>query len=269
MNRSRLTMCCLACLAFIPLAMAAKPSSRGISGGETVELFAAMDTGQLEVKLIPKDVKQATVIIKNKTDQPLRIRLPQAFAGIPVLAQDDFGGNFGGGGGNNNNNNSNQNQSMGGGMGGMMGGMGGMGGFGGGGMFNVAPDRVGKVKVATICLEHGKNDPSPRVAYELRRISDFTDNPRIVEVCSMLGRGEIDQTSAQAAAWHLTDKLSWRELAQKVKIRHLDGRVEMYFNPAQIQRALQIVQVAAKRSETDSKSDTSKKSPGEVSSSDI
>ena len=65
-------------------------------------------------------------------------------------------------------------QGMGGGMGGMGGGgmMGGMGGGGmgmGGGMFNVAPEKVGKFKVPTVCLEHGKHDPTPRVTYEIRR----------------------------------------------------------------------------------------------------
>ena len=52
--------------------------------------------------------------------------------------------------------------------GGMMGGM-------GGGFFDVAPDRVGKIKVITVCLEHGKDDPNPRVPYELRPVDAFTD----------------------------------------------------------------------------------------------
>ena len=75
---------------------------------KTVELFAAMESGEIDVKLIPKNSKQATVLIENKGDQPLRIKLPDAFAGVPVLAQMGMGG-----------------------MGGMGGGMG-MGGMGGG-----------------------------------------------------------------------------------------------------------------------------------------
>ena len=49
---------------------------------------------------------------------------------------------------------------MGGGMGGMGGGMGGMGG--GMGMFNVPPEQVGQLKVATVCLEHGKTRAAGR-----------------------------------------------------------------------------------------------------------
>ena len=33
-------------------------------------------------------------------------------------------------------------------------------------------------------------------------------------------RGEIDQVSAQAATWHLTDGLTWDRLAQKIKKKH-------------------------------------------------
>ena len=77
-------------------AQAAKPTP------EKVELFAAMKAEQIEVKFVPKDATQATVMIKNKTDRPLSIQLPQAFAGIPVLAQNNNNNNGGGGGRNNN-----------------------------------------------------------------------------------------------------------------------------------------------------------------------
>ena len=144
-----------------------------------------------------------------------------------------------------------------------MGGMGGMGmgGMGMGGFMNVAPDRVGKIKVATVCLEHGKEDPNPRVPYEMRPIASFTDNAELIEVCGMLGRGEIDQVSAQAAAWHLSDGLTWQELAEKVKVRHLNGSVELYFSPAHIQQAVKIVQVAVQRTET--APETTVASPGD------
>ena len=66
-----------------------------------VELFSAIKAGDLQVKFIPKDATQATLIVENKTKKPLRIALPSAFAGVPALAQDDGGGgfdDFGGGG---------------------------------------------------------------------------------------------------------------------------------------------------------------------------
>ena len=257
MSRGRMLVL-FVCLCLVPALMGAKPTSRLFRDAESVELFAAIQGGQLDVRLIPKDAKQATVLVKNLTKKPLRIQMPAAFVGMPVLAQDDFGdfGDSGGAG------DSGGSQAMGGGMmggmgGGMMGGMGGMGG----GMFNVAPERTHKIKVKTVCLEHGKKDPNPRIAYQLKPIEAFTSDPRVKEVCRMLGRGEIDQVSAQAAAWHLTDDLSWQELARKIKIKHLNGRVEMFFTPRHLYRALKIVSVAKHR--TESKRDS--KSPGEAS----
>jgi hypothetical protein len=57
-------------------------------------------------------------------------------------------------------------------------------------------------------------------------------------------RGQIDQHSAQAAAWHLQNGLSWQELAAKIGVKHIDGRKEPYFLPQHLQRALAATQVA-------------------------
>ena len=43
---------------------------------DTRDIFQARDAGDIEVKLIPKDATRATVIVRNKTDRPLRIALP-------------------------------------------------------------------------------------------------------------------------------------------------------------------------------------------------
>lgn len=213
--------------------------------GKQVEMFTAMKQGQLDVRLIPKDAKITTVILTNKTDQPLRIKLPEAFAGVPVLAQVGDNDDGGGGGGN-----SNSNQSLGGGMG--MGGMG-MGGMGmGGGFFNIRPGKVRRFKVATVCLEHGKDDPNPRIPYEIQPIESVTEDATVIQICKMLGRREVSQQVAQAAAWHLTDDLSWPELSRKIKIRHLNGSIKLYFSGpelVQAQRALAIAQQRARASE--------------------
>jgi hypothetical protein len=151
-----------------------------------------------------------------------------------------------------------------------MGGMG-MGGMGGG-MFNVAPEKVGKINVATVCLEHGKQDPSPRMKYEIRPIESFTKDVRVIELCRMVGNREVPQNAAQAAAWNLTDGLSWQELAAKDRFRsQFTGQVEKYFSPVEIQLAARISMMAitrASRSQQET-SQTPQKllepvSPGEI-----
>ncbi len=108
----------VASLGLPTLLTAAKRVDQPKLDAEIVEMFAAMEAGQIGVKIIPKDSKLARIFVENKTDKPLTVRLPAAFVGIPALAQ--FGGGGGGMGGG----------GMGG--GGMGGGGGGMGGGGGG-----------------------------------------------------------------------------------------------------------------------------------------
>lgn len=136
---------------------------------------------------------------------------------------------------------------------------GGMGGMGGG-MFNVAPGKVGKIKVPTVCLEHGKADPNPRVQYEIRPIDSFTDNKQVAEICKMLGRGEVVQNVAQAAAWHLTDGLSWDELARKNRVKLSNGYTEKYFAPQELVMAVRVVGEAERRAEKSESSDSLKDS---------
>jgi hypothetical protein len=209
---------------------------------ESVEMFQAMEDGQIEVKYIPKNSTEANVLIKNKTEKPLNVQLPDAFAALPVLAQfgggNQGGGGFGGGG----QGGGGGNQGAGGGFGG--GGGGGFGGGGGGGgFFNVAPEKVGELKVATVCLEHGKKEPRPAVPYEIKPITSFTSDPAVHEMLKLFAQGRIDQRSAQAAAWHLASKMSWQELRDKQVIR-ATGRRYAWFSPQELQRAFALVNAA-------------------------
>jgi len=235
--------------------------------GETVEMFSAIKDGLIEVQLVPKDSTQCRVVFRNKTDKPLSVKLPEAFAGVPVLAQRAAGlpgggglgggrgsrsggggygggrsGGYGGGGGN---------QGIG---GGMMGGMGGMGGMGmggmgmGGGFMNVAPEKVEHLNVPIVCLEHGKHDPKPTVKYEIVPIDQFTDKAGVREVCGLLGTGTLPQRVAQVAAWHLNNDMSWEQLATK-QLRFANGTRRPYFGPNEIKAAMQLVTVATNLAE--------------------
>jgi len=156
---------------------------------------------------------------------------------MPAFAQMGMGGMGGGMGG------------MGGGMGGMGGGMGGMGGgMGGmgGGMFSVPPEKVRTVRVATVCLEYGKPEPSPRLPYKLVAIDSFSSDPQLAAVLEAFGRGELSQKVTQAVAWHLASGLSWQKLAAE-KIDRAGGYPdEAYFAPAELMAAHRVVEATAK-----------------------
>jgi hypothetical protein len=79
-----------------------------------VGLIEAIEAGDVEARLILQDETAGRIIVTNKTKQPLTVKLPDAFAGAPVLAQIGWGPNFGN---NNNNNNGGGNQAVGAGIG--------------------------------------------------------------------------------------------------------------------------------------------------------
>ncbi|MFN3150787.1 hypothetical protein [Bremerella sp.] len=265
-------MAMLACLA--PAAHADDKRSGSASDVETVEMFQAIDNGDIEVKFIPMNSERGTVIITNKTKKKMRVELPAAFAGVP-LAQfgggGGFGGNQGGGFGGGQGGFGGQgggNQGVGGGFGGQGGGGGfggGGGGFGGnqgggGGFFNVMPEKVQRIKVQGVCLDHGLEDPDPQIPYELKPIASYTEKPGVADLCHMLGSGQLNQRSAQAAAWHLNNGMSWEELANK-RIEHLIGDDTPYFSRQELQIAYKAAEAAKERHAAREKA--SKKMPTE------
>ena len=226
------------------LAGIAPADDRSKAPEAAVALFDAAEAGDVEVKVIPKNANQATILISNKTDQPLSVQMPEAFVGVMAQIGGRGGGGLGGGGlggGGLGGGGGGQAFGGGGGLGGGGGFGGGGGGRGGGGVFNVAPASTRKIKVATVCLEHGKDDPKPKMSYELKPINDFTQDERVITIVKLLGNGDIDTTAAQAAVWHVTAGLTWQQLANKVKAEHHNGSVDLYFSPSDIQRAAQIV----------------------------
>jgi len=231
-------------LVLIPaLLSAADRTTSSRPAAETVEMFAAMKDGQIGVKLIPKDATQCQILVENKTSKPLRVQMPAAFAGVHVLAQDEFGGDFGGGGGGGGGQAFGGGGYGGGGYGG--GGYGGGGFGGGGGFFNVPPEAVGKLKLPTVCLEHGKADPRPAMKYRIIPIEEYTDKVEVHELCRMLGAGRLSQRVAQVAAWHLANNMSWQQLAAK-RLRFANGTWRPYFAPSEIRAAMKVVAAATK-----------------------
>jgi hypothetical protein len=206
-----------------------------------VEFFQAMDDGQVEVKFIAKSDRAARILITNKTQQPINLQLPEAFAGVPVLAQigggglggggrGGGGGGFGGGGGGG--------QSVGGGLGGGGGGLGGGGLGGGGGVFSIPPEETAKINVPVVCLDHGLKNPSSANKYMIVPADQHLDRPAVIELLKAFGRGELQHGAAQAAAWHLNSDLSWNELAAKLQGTRRSLSRPSYFSREEIQAGM-------------------------------
>ncbi len=70
----------------------------------------------------------------------------------------------------------------------------------------------------------------------------------------MLANNEISQPAAQAAAWHVTDGLSWQELLVKNRVERMDGSFVRYFHPDHVRLAQQVVVAATERADVRAKS---------------
>jgi hypothetical protein len=225
---------------------AAQAESNAAAGQQAVDLFQGMHDGTLDAKIVPLSDHAARIFITNKTDQPVSIKLPEAFAAVP-LAQ--FGGGGRGGGGRSSSRSSSsgggQQQSSGGGLGGGGGGRGG----GGGGVFSVPAEKTAEIDAATLCLDHGLRDPSPSVPYKLVPADEHLDRPAVVELLKAFGRGDLDHQAAQAAAWHLNNDMSWDELAaqQTGTVRSLNR--SPYFSGDQLKTAVAYSGAAEARAE--------------------
>ena len=236
------------------------------AGFASVEMYEAMKSGEVEVTIKTRSAADSNIFVKNNTDKPLAVAMPATFSAVPVMRQGFGGGGFGGGGlgggggglgGGGGFGGGGQQQGIGGGIGGGGGlgggglgggGIGGGGRGGGGGVFNIPPGKVGKLEVKTVCLEHGKIDPKAHMKYVIQPLELLNADPRIKEMCHMLGDNEISQSAAQAAAWHVADGLSWQELATKNRFEsQMGGRVERYFNRRDILVAQQAVAVSIER----------------------
>jgi len=128
-----------------------------------------------------------------------------------------------------------------------------MGGGGGGGLFWIAAEKIVKVPYKSVCLEHGKKEPTPRMVYRMVPVDKYTKDPVLQELVRMVGTGRINQQVAQAAAWHLSSQMSWRQLASKT-IRRIGLQPVSYFHPAALRGAQLMVAQAGARARERSKS---------------
>ena len=180
-----------------------------------LDVFEGIEKGVLDVKMIPKDAMGGNMLIENKGDKPLNVDFPGAFIGKQVLKQFGGGGQQGGGGG-------------------------------GGGFFSVPADKVVRVTYRSVCLEHGKAEPTSRMTYRIAKVEEFSSDPVLTEILGMVSDGKLDPQAGQAATWHLTDKMSWEQLEAK-SIPHIGRPASPYFSAETLARAKNIHVTAVAR----------------------
>jgi hypothetical protein len=231
---------------------------------KTVELFEAIKSGALAVRVIPKDEFLSRVRLTNTTRQPLTVTFPKSVAAVQVFKQAiGLPGQFPGNNLNNPNNGNNAGNNRGAqNVGGQFGNFNGNGnpfqanGFGaapggangiGIGFFSIPAEKTVVVPLHTVCLDHGKPTPNVRMTYELRPLRSVVDDPALERLLAGFHAKTSARRAVQAAAWHLASHMTWKQLRAK-SIRHIGGRRERYFALKELRTAYRIVEAAKKES---------------------
>ncbi|HEX3871559.1 MAG TPA: hypothetical protein VHV77_14045 [Pirellulales bacterium] len=223
-------------------------------GAKAVDLFKAAEAGQIEVRVIPRDEKQARILVTNKTNEPLRVRMPAVYAASPILAQ--FNG-FG----NNNQQQTTQSASQ------RFGGPTNMQQNNNRGLFNIPPQQTRDVKVAGVCLDYGKPLPRAAMPYRLVPLSTVSTRPELETVLREFGEGECSQKVAQAAAWQITGGLTWEQLREEKGAMVAATVFEPYFTKQELDEAQKLVEKAAAEESQPSKATKSKTSKSKAAKS--
>lgn len=214
-----------------------KLEAKAAEGFEEVDLFQAIEDGQIEAGVIQKNMKEGRLFIENKSDKPLTVRIPATFGTRPIASQmqigrqDDLEQLFGTGG-----------------SGGMMNNM------------NIPPEKVVSMKYESLCLEYGKPVPNSRSNYELAKIEDVTDKEEVKEICKLIGTG-VDHGSLQFAAWHLNSGVAPQRLASDT-VLHANGKRTTYFSEAQVKAGMILSQRARAVAQQKAQTEQSVSSPG-------
>jgi hypothetical protein len=101
------------------------------------------------------------------------------------------------------------------------------------------------------------------MTYRLVKLEEYTTDPVLQELLTMIGTGEFDanKQGAQAAVWTITDKMSWEKLASK-EIEHLGQPNEPYYTGAELEQGQQILAQAQRRAKN--RDDKKKETPAKT-----
>lgn len=98
-----------------------------------------------------------------------------------------------------------------------------------------------QLPVTSVCLEYGKPEPNSKMAYLIIPVERYSRNPILHELLPLFAKRRISQKTAQAAAWHVSNGLTWVELSSLMG----QGPVPVpMFNRATLQQANLLVNEA-------------------------
>ncbi len=195
-------------------------SGKSAFESSTLNVFEGMQTRQVEVKLTQKNEKSGVMLVRNTTKQPITVEFPAAFVGVHITNANLVAR------GQAPQSNGQTAQSTGVSI--------------SGSPAKLAADAPVPVKlddtkakpkdtpkpnqfevpagqtvrfpVTSVCLEYGKPEPHAKLPYLIVPVERYSRNPILHELLPLFAKARVSQKVAQAAAWHVSNGLTWREL---------------------------------------------------------
>ena len=204
-----------------------------------VELFSGIKNHKLATRVYPISAYNSSVFITNLTQQPLTVKVPQVVSSVHVLAQVGQDNGLLKGLLDDQQTQTGKSQSV----GGNLSPVGNNQKFDFQGLFTIPAEKTVRLRLRSVCLEHGKPSPSSLKTYELRPIESQVQDKALVLILKKFDPRYDDWEMVQAIAWHLSSHMEWRELANEKKHRTIGGGVPQ-FSTAQLLNAKKIVEMA-------------------------
>ncbi|MBM83089.1 MAG: hypothetical protein CMJ78_21215 [Planctomycetaceae bacterium] len=196
----------------------AEQSTKSPAKIPTVGLFDGLRKGQIAAKLVQQSEKTGAFFLKNQSTSPLNVQFPETFIGFHVMNQPNTRGAAPSRTPTQQSTRldpATRAQTTAGSISAGTQRVGARGEPEVVGLFSVSPQQVLKLPVTSVCLEFGRPTPRSNMSYLIVSVEDYTrGNVVLQELIPLFAKAKVDQRSAQTAAWHVANGLSWSKLSR-------------------------------------------------------
>lgn len=238
------------------------PARDAENSEEPLNVFEGMQKRQVEVKLTQRNEKTGTLFVRNPTDQAIKVAFPEAFVGVHVANANLIGNGQVGRAATQiaqstgvsfspsntklasdaaepdslDDKPTDKGQSA------DKGKPASKAKLSQANVFEVPAGKTVQFPVTSVCLEYGKPEPKPNMAYLIVPVEKYSRNPVLHELLPLFAKHRVGQRVAQAAAWHVSNGLSWTELSGIMGQSTIPAPM---FDRASLQQANRLVNEAA------------------------
>ena len=81
------------------------------------------------------------------------------------------------------------------------------------GIAKLKPGQQRRIRIESVCLDHGRPTPNARMKYDVVPLADYKPGVELAELMKVFGEGKYSQPAVQAIAWHYANGKTMDALA--------------------------------------------------------